>query len=80
VLLTTLRVRTKLILLVEDDPIDAELAVRRLNRMDGPVEVQVAVDGIDALERLYGDEGQMPDLVILDLGLPNRLLKKSQFV
>jgi CheY-like chemotaxis protein len=62
--------KTNRILLVEDDPVDAELATRRLGRMPIPVEVVVAKDGVEALHLLYGGNGKLPDLVLLDLHLP----------
>jgi DNA-binding response OmpR family regulator len=53
------------VLVVEDDE-DIALAVQRSLRMEG-YEVRIAVDGEAALDSAVGF---MPDLVILDLGLP----------
>ena len=53
------------VLVVEDDDAIAQVLKRSL-RMEG-YEVRVAEDGIVALEQAHG---YLPDLVILDLGLP----------
>jgi DNA-binding response OmpR family regulator len=53
------------VLVVEDDDAIAQVLTRSL-RMEG-YEVRVAEDGIVALEQAHGF---LPDLVVLDLGLP----------
>jgi DNA-binding response OmpR family regulator len=53
------------VLVVEDDDAIAQVLTRSL-RMEG-YEVRVAEDGIIALEQAHGF---LPDLVVLDLGLP----------
>ena len=53
------------VLVVEDDDAIAQVLQRSL-RMEG-YEVRVAEDGVEALEHAHGF---LPDLVILDLGLP----------
>jgi DNA-binding response OmpR family regulator len=53
------------VLVVEDDDAIAQVLTRSL-RMEG-YEVRVAEDGIGALEQAHGF---LPDLVVLDLGLP----------
>jgi CheY-like chemotaxis protein len=69
--------RKKTILLVEDNPDDAELALRALMRSEIPSEVIVARDGVEALDYLFGtgkhagrDTSLMPIVVLLDLKLP----------
>src|SRR5919112_6440234 len=61
------------ILLVEDDPRSAELALGFL-RMEGFTdEVVLARDGVEAIDYLFQPEQsaeQMPRLVLLDLNLP----------
>ena len=57
--------RTPRVLVVEDDDAIAQVLQRSL-RMEG-YEVRIAGDGVDALDEAHGF---LPDLVILDLGLP----------
>ncbi len=68
---------TKLILLVEDNPDDEALTLRALSRNGIRHEVQVARDGLEALDYLFGrgayagrDLHQMPAVTLLDLKLP----------
>ena len=56
---------TARVLLVEDDPVTAEVFARALQRAGH--DVRVARDGVQALHALRDDA---PDLVVLDLGLP----------
>jgi two-component system response regulator len=63
------------ILLVEDNPDDAELAVRAFRFGNAAHEIQVARDGTEAVEALFGSTSsapprQLPSLVLLDLKLP----------
>jgi two-component system response regulator len=63
------------ILLVEDNPDDADLAVRAFRGTDPAIEIEIARDGPDALAALLGSDGQsppavLPSLVLLDLKLP----------
>ncbi len=63
------------ILLVEDDPRDAELTLRALRKNHVVNEVRVLTDGVQALEHLTGVDGQgrrnpRPRLILLDLKLP----------
>lgn len=67
----------KVILLVEDNPDDVTLTIRALNRHNIVNRVDVAHDGVEALEYLFPaapPEGQepapLPQLVLLDLKLP----------
>ena len=63
------------ILLVEDNPDDAELAMRAFRAGNATQEIQVARDGAEAVEALLGSSvipppRQLPALVLLDLKLP----------
>lgn len=59
------------ILLVEDNADDVELTRRALRHCGHPIDLQVAGDGVAALELLAAvPPGEMPDLVLLDLKLP----------
>jgi len=67
----------KVILLVEDNPDDAALALRALKKNNIKNEVIVARDGAEALDYLFGagqyvgrDPADSPSVVLLDLKLP----------
>jgi CheY-like chemotaxis protein len=57
------------ILLVEDNPNDAELTQRALRKTNLGVHVIVARDGAEALDYLIGDRPK-PKVIFLDLKLP----------
>ena len=70
-------VSEKVVLLVEDNPDDVELALRAFKKNNLLNEVVVAQDGVEALDYLFGtgayagrDPGELPQLVLLDLNLP----------
>jgi chemotaxis family two-component system response regulator Rcp1 len=60
------------LLLVEDNPADADLVVEALGGLPYPVHVSTALDGEHALAALQeaARSGALPDLVLLDLNLP----------
>lgn len=65
------------ILLVEDHPDEAELALRGFAKMTDDYDVQLARDGEDALDFLFSrgrhqgrSSARNPGLIILDLSLP----------
>src|ERR671931_1292749 len=65
----------KVVLLVEDNPDDRDLALRAFQRHDLGGAVEVAADGQAALDYLHrpGPDRQLrplPDVVLLDLKLP----------
>lgn len=57
------------ILLVEDNPNDAELTLRALRKSDIGARLAIARDGAEALEYLLSDRPK-PKVVFLDLKLP----------
>jgi CheY-like chemotaxis protein len=69
-----MKMNQKTILLVEDNPDDADLTLRALERNKIMNEVKVARDGVEALEYLLPENGQpktsIPAMVLLDLKLP----------
>lgn len=73
----TTSVASKVILLVEDNPDDEALTLRALARNGIRHQVQVAHDGVEALDYLLGrgehagrDPGRVPVVTLLDLKLP----------
>lgn len=65
------------ILLVEDNPNDAELAIRALKKHNLANKVHIAKDGVEALDFIFGtgsyadrDVNDKPKVVFLDLKLP----------
>lgn len=59
-----------LILLVEDDPDRVTLTLRAFEEHPLDVDVEVARDADEALERLQSDRTRVPGLILLDLKLP----------
>jgi CheY-like chemotaxis protein len=63
------------ILLVEDNPADADLTRETLELGRFEVKLSVAVDGVEAMRELARrvEEGRaLPDLILLDLNLPKK--------
>jgi CheY-like chemotaxis protein len=62
------------ILLVEDNPDDEVLAIRALTQNNIANRVDIARDGVEALEYLFGtterEPAALPQVVLLDLKLP----------
>lgn len=65
------------ILLVEDNPNDLELTLRALNKANISNSIEVARDGVDALDYIFGEGAHAgrkiedsPKLILLDLKLP----------
>jgi two-component system response regulator len=70
-------IRSRLILLVEDNPDDAELTMRAFEESKTLSQIVVAPDGEQALDYLFAtgsyvgrDPKVMPDVVLLDLNMP----------
>jgi two-component system response regulator len=59
-----------IILLVEDNASDVELARLAFNRANISGKFVVAGDGVEAIEYLFGDTRALPLLILLDLKLP----------
>ena len=64
-------VRCAELLLVEDNPSDVRLTREALKTSQMPVHLNVARDGIEALE-LLRKQTTRPDLILLDLNLPKK--------
>ena len=69
--------KTKTILLVEDNPDDVQLTLRALKKNNIMNEIIVTEDGVEALDYLFGtgkfsgrDLTVMPQLILLDLKMP----------
>lgn len=65
----------KTILLVEDNPDDIELTLHAFKRNQIPIKIQIARDGVEALEYIFGSSSSLgprsiPSLILLDLKLP----------
>lgn len=62
------------ILLIEDNPGDADLTRETLEASKLHLEIAIAADGVEALEQLHQrapyTEADRPDLILLDLNLP----------
>ena len=65
------------ILLVEDNPFDAELTIRALRKNNAATRFIHLKDGAEALEYIFGngayegrDIGEMPKVILLDLKMP----------
>ena len=68
--------KTVEILLVEDNPGDARLAVESLKESQVANETHVVEDGVEAMDFLYHKgkytEAIRPDLILLDLNMPKK--------
>ena len=68
--------RTIRILIVDDDPADAEIIQELLEECATALEIHVVHDGIDALEYLrsciHVPVPGLPDLILLDLNMPRK--------
>lgn len=66
------------ILLVEDNPADRKLTEEAIKELSHPCELEFAVDGQEAIEKIGSydfdqhDGRGIPDLILLDLNLPKQ--------
>ncbi|HUS29097.1 MAG TPA: response regulator [Kofleriaceae bacterium] len=60
------------ILLVEDNPADVRLTQEALKEGKVRNNLQIARDGVEALELLLRKDAVRPDLILLDLNLPRK--------
>ena len=62
----------KSILLIEDDELDVISVERSLKKIDLNYRLHTAYNGVEALEKLYGHDGEkiLPDLILLDINMP----------
>jgi len=62
------------VLIVEDDPHDLEMTLRAFKKAHLANRIEIARDGVEALDVLFGDGTHTPDcvprLVLLDIKLP----------
>ncbi|MEJ0057645.1 MAG: response regulator [Bacteroidota bacterium] len=58
------------ILLVEDNPEDADLAIRALKKNNLANNLLHVEDGQEALDFLFNDANVMPQLILLDIKMP----------
>lgn len=58
------------ILLVEDNPNDAELAIRALKKNNLANNLLHLEDGQEALDYLFDDKNEMPKLILMDVKMP----------
>jgi CheY-like chemotaxis protein len=69
-------IRTIEILLVEDNPGDARLAVEALKESEEPNNLHIVGDGEEAIAFLHREgryaDALLPDLILLDLNLPKK--------
>ena len=68
---------TKTILVVEDEPRDVELVEREFQQAPAGINLQVARDGVEAMQYVAGEEKYadrakhpLPDVILLDIKMP----------
>lgn len=70
-----MRAQTK-VLLVEDNPADADLISEAFEQERVDINLSVVIDGQEAMDYLLGEnkyqQPQRPDLILLDLNLPRK--------
>lgn len=60
----------KKIFLVDDDMDDRGIFMDALQEIDSSIELEMAVNGIDALERIQAAHAVLPDYIFMDLNMP----------
>jgi len=74
------------VLFVDDDDVDIQSVQREIQKFKVAVHLEIAKDGIEALNKLMGTQGekkiQRPQLILLDINMPRmggiEFLKKLQ--
>ena len=68
--------KSKLILLVDDNPGDARLTQEALDHLKSQNRLDIVIDGVEAIQYLKHQgkyfHSQRPDLILLDLNLPKK--------
>ncbi|KTC66242.1 two component response regulator (plasmid) [Legionella adelaidensis] len=61
------------ILYVEDDEVDIQGMIREFKKVNSLLKIQVAKNGVQALDKLYGRNGEekvIPKVILLDINMP----------
>lgn len=63
------------ILLVEDDEVDIQAVRREFHKINSLIRITAAKNGIEALDKLYGRNGEerldpTPNVILLDINMP----------
>lgn len=63
------------VLFVEDDDVDIKSVQRELKKLNVPITLYIAKNGVEALDKLYGRNGEtklypLPHLILLDINMP----------
>jgi CheY-like chemotaxis protein len=59
-----------LLFLVDDDPDDLMLFKDAINQIDPSIEIETAVNGVEALQKLSNQLIREPDYIFIDLNMP----------
>lgn len=59
----------KKVLIIEDNPPDAEIATLLVNRLEGEFDFSYCIDGIEVMHALK-NTNHIPDYILLDLNIP----------
>ena len=62
--------KTKILLIIDDDPDDRELFCDALKEVDGSAICHTCKNGLEALEMLRSERMPAPDYIFLDLNMP----------
>lgn len=65
-------IRPVLLMLADDDVDDRELFAEAIKEQEIPVVLEFAEDGLHLLKRLQEKHKQIPDVLFLDLNMPNK--------
>lgn len=62
--------KTKILLIIDDDPDDREFFCDALKEVDGSAVCYTHKNGLEALDMLSSDGSPIPDFIFLDLNMP----------